>query len=192
MGAMTSVMLAMGAVSAATSVAGGIAQKREGEANAQAVRSESAYNAGIYRQQSGMVEQQKNLKAAQDDRKIRFVEGKHTAMTAAKGLELSGSPMAILVDTMTQLEMDKAITGYNYDMEKYGLESQAQSTERRGYTLASQYRSAGRNAMTAGIVSGISTLAMSGMSAAASKYAATAAAKTAINTSAGATIGAGV
>ena len=171
MGVMSSIMLAMGAASAASSIAGGISQNREAKANASAIEAESSYNAGVYRQQSGMVEQQKQLKAQQDARSIRFTAGKHTAITAAKGLEMSGSAMAILSDTLTQMEMDKAISSYNYDVQKYGLQTQAESTTRRGYTMASQYRSSGRNAMTAGIVSGVSTLAMSAMSAASSAYA---------------------
>lgn len=170
MGAMTAVMVGLGATSAVTQVVGGMQQKDEAEQNASAIRSESAYNAGVYRQQAGMVEQQKQLKAAQDARQIRFVEGQHTAVTAAKGLEMSGSAMAVLSDTLTQMEMDKAITGYNYDMDKYRLESQAVSTERRGMTLSSQYRSKGKNAMTAGIVGGMATFAGSMFQAAAYNY----------------------
>lgn len=182
MGAMTAALVGIGALGAATSVMGGMSQKKEAFSNASAIEQESSYNAGVYRQQAGMVEQQKQLKAQQDARSIRFAAGKSTAMTAAKGLQMSGSPMAILVDTLTQLEMDKAISSYNYDVEKTALESQAVSTERRGYTLASQYRSSGRNAMTAGIVGGLTTFAGSMFTASAYNYKAPAT-KPKINTS---------
>lgn len=170
MGAMTAITMGMGAFSAGTQIWGGVQSNAEGERNAQAVEGESQYNAGVYRQQSQMVEQQKNLKASQDARKIRFAEGAHTAITAAKGIEMSGSAVAVLTDTLTQMELDKAITGYNYDMEKYGLESQAVSTERKGATLASQYRSKGRNAMTAGIIGGLTTFAGATLTASARLY----------------------
>jgi hypothetical protein len=192
MGAMTAAIVGIGALGAATSVMGGMSQQKEANRNASAIQNEAAYNAGVYRQQAGMVEQQKQLKAQQDARNIRFVEGKTTAMVAAKGLEMSGSPMAILADTLTQMEMDKAISGYNYDMEKYSLESQAQATESRGFTLASQYRSQGRNAMTAGIIGGLTTFGGSLVSAGAYNYQAKTPAKTTVDTSAGAKIGAGV
>jgi len=189
MAALTAAIVGIGALGAATAVMGGMAQKNEAGRNAEAVRDEATYNAGIYRQQAGMVETQKQLKAAQDSRKIRFVEGQHTSVTAAKGIEMSGSAVAVLVDTLTQLEMDKAITSYNYDIEKYALNSQAEATERRGMTLSSQYRSQGRNAMTAGIVGGLTTFGGSLVSAAAYNYKAP---TTAVNTDAGAKKGAGV
>jgi len=170
MGAMTAAMLGMGALSAGAQMWGGIQSNAEGERNAQAVEGESQYNAGVYRQQGQMVEQQKNLKASQDARKIRFAEGTHTAITAAKGIQMSGSAVAVLTDTLTQMELDKAITSYNYDVEKHGLESQAVSTERQGATLASQYRSKGRNAMTAGIVGGLTTFTGSVLTASARLY----------------------
>jgi len=170
MGAMTAVMLGLGAVNAATQIIGGMRQKDEADANANAIIGESTYNAGVYREQAGMVQQQKNLKAAQDARKIRFAEGKHVAITANKGIQMSGSAVAVLVDTLTQMEMDKAISGYNYDVESHALESQAVSTERRGYTLASQYRSRGRNAMSAGIIGGLTTFAKTALYASARGY----------------------
>jgi hypothetical protein len=161
MGAMMAVGL--GVASAGSQIWGGYQQKKEAERNAQAIQQESIYNAGIYRQQADMVEQQKQLKMQQDARKIRFVEGKHTAITAAKGIEMSGSAMAVLIDTMTQLEMDKSIEAYNYDVKKYSLESQAQATRARGYTLAAQYRSGGKTAMMQGWIGGLTTLASTAM-----------------------------
>jgi len=168
MGAMTAAMVGMGAISAGMQMAGGMQEQREAESNASAIQSQAAYNAGVYRQQAGMVEQAKQMKAAQDARKIRFAEGRTIAMTASKGLMFSGSPAAILVDTITQMEMDKAISSYNYDVEKTYLESQARATESKGMTLASQYRSAGKNAAMNGLIGGLTTFAGSYMSASAS------------------------
>ena len=159
----TGVIAGLGVAQAGASIIGGIQQNREAKRNASAIESESAYNAGVYRQQAGMVEQQKQLKMQQDARNIRFAAGKTTAMAAAKGLQMSGSPMAILVDTLTQMEMDKAISAYNYDVEKVSLESKAVSTERRGSTLSSQYLRKGKDAMFGGIVSGLTTLVGTGM-----------------------------
>ena len=166
MGAMGTVMVGLGAINAGMSIMGGFQQKKEADRNASAIEGEAAYNAGVYRQQAGMVEQAKQLKQQQDARKIRFAAGKTTAVTAHKGIEMSGTPVAVMVDTLTQMEMDKAITAYNYDVEKYSLESSARATEYRGSTLADSYRRQGRNAMMGGIISGLTTFAGSALFAA--------------------------
>lgn len=162
MGAMTSVMVGLGVAQAGTQIIGGFMQKDEAYRNARAIQAEADYNAGVFKEQAKMIEHAKNLKTAQDNRMIRFAAGKHIAMTAGKGLEMSGSPIAVLEDTMTQMEMDKAIMQYNYDMQKYGVESQAEATRARGYTLASQYRSRGDTAMFAGLIGGMTTIAKTG------------------------------
>jgi len=168
MGAMTSIMVGLGVASAVQQFSAGNAMQVEAEYNAQAVTKEAKYNAGVYAEQAIMIENQKNLQASQDNRAIRFATGKHIAMTTSKGIELSGSAMAILSDTITQLEMDKAIGQYNLEVQKYGVLSQADSTLRKGETMASQYRRGGATARTAGIVGGLTTLfntaAYSGMS----------------------------
>jgi hypothetical protein len=158
MGAMTAIMLGLGAASAIQQFSAGSQQKTEAEYNATQVTKEAQYNAGVYRQQAGMIEDQKNLQAMQDDRAIRFAAGKHVAITAAKGIELSGSAMAVLADTMTQMEMDKAIGQYNFEMQKYTALSQAESITRKGDTVAGQYRRSGATAYTAGVTGGLTTL----------------------------------
>ena len=165
MGMMTGVMLA---VSAGAAIYSGYQEGAEADRNAEAVLSESNYNAGIYEQQAGMIEQQKNLKIAQDKRQIRFVQGETVAMTAHKGIELSGSPLAILVDSSTQMNMDMAINAYNYDMDKYAALSQADSIRRKGATTAGAYRRSGDTARMGGIVGGLTTMFSSGTSAASS------------------------
>jgi hypothetical protein len=184
MGAMTAIMVGLGAATAVQQVVGGYAQKKEAQANAQAIKQESIYNAGVYEQQAAMTEEAKQLKMQQDDRLIRFAAGKHVAVTSAKGLQLSGSALAILNDSMTQMEMDKNITAYNFDMEKYALKSQAESTVRRGNTLSAQYLRGGDTAMMSGVAGGLTTLMQTGFYVNAKNYA-----PKSINTTSGAMIG---
>ena len=184
MGAMTALMVGLGAASAVSQITGGMQAKQEAETNAAAIRAESAYNAGVYEQQAGMIEQQKNLKLTQDQRLMRFAQGKHVAVTSAKGLQLSGSALAILNDSMTQMQMDTAITQYNYDVEKYAVKSQGESVRRKGATMSEQYMSSGRTAMTAGIVGGLTSLMQVGFYSAARNYT-----PNKINTSGGAMTG---
>ena len=158
MGLMTTLLVGMGVAQAATQVMDGMAAKTEADYNASIALSESRYNAAILHQKAGMIEDQKKLQAAQDNRAIRMVMGRTTAVTAAKGIQLSGSPMAIMIDTRTQLEMDKLIGQYNLDVQKYGVISQAESVTRAGQTRAASYRRAGKTARTAGYVGALSTL----------------------------------
>lgn len=158
MGLMTSLLVGMGVATATTQVIGGMAAKDEADYNASIALSESKYNASVLHQQAGMIEDQKKLQAAQANRAIRMIMGRTTAVTAAKGIEISGSPMAIMIDTRTQLEMDKLIGQYNLDVQKYGVISQAEQVLRVGETRAASYRRAGVTARTAGYTGALSTL----------------------------------
>lgn len=137
MGLMTA---AIGIMGAGSQIAGGIAGYQEGR-----------YNATVLAQQAGMITAQKELEAAQYDRAIRFTVGKTIARTAGAGLEMSGSPMAVMIDTVTQMEMDKAIGQYNLEVQ-------------RRFTLAgaSMEKRRGAMALTTGIMGGFSTALQTG------------------------------
>lgn len=137
---MTGLMAGMAVGQAGLSIAGGYAQKREAE-----------YNAALLRQQAGMVGEQQKLEAMRYDRAIRRAEGQTVARTAASGLELSGSPMAIMIDTITQMELDKAIGQYNLEVQKTYIHGQARQTQM-----------AGRRAVQAGYTGAFSSLLQGG------------------------------
>jgi len=138
---MTATMFALAGAGAVNSIMGG-----------QAANKEAKYNASLLYEQAGMIENQKNLQTAQDERAIRFAMGRTVAATAKKGIEMSGSPMAIMIDTMTQMEMDKRITQYNYDMQKRGVIAQAEGVRRQG-----------KQAQRAGVLGGLTSLFQSTM-----------------------------
>jgi len=185
MGAMTAVMVGLGAMQAGTQIIGGMQQRDEARRNAAAIRQEADYNAGVYEEQAKMIDQAAALKAGQDARAIRFASSRHYAVTAAKGIEMSGSAMAVYADTMTQMELDKAITQYNYEVQKYGVKSQAEATRAKGYTLADMYRRKGDTAMFAGIMGGLTTIAQTGFAVALRNTNTGTAAKTDTDTSTG-------
>jgi len=159
MGAMTAIMLAMGV----QQVMSGYQAKGEASYNASLALSESKYNASIMQQQAGMIQNQKDLQLAQGKRAVKFVMGQTVQTAAAKGIEMSGSPMAIMIDTQTQMEMDIAIGQYNLEVQKFGVLSQAESIIRKGKTVASQYRRSGDNAVRGGWMSGITTMYSAGV-----------------------------
>ncbi len=120
MGAVTTALIGLGVLSAGMQIASGITKSKE-------IETEAEYNAAIYEQKAGMVEAQKGLEAYQYDRARGKARGKAIAVTAKAGLLLSGSPMAVMIDTETQMLLDKAVGQYNLEVEKrYALSGAAE------------------------------------------------------------------
>jgi len=125
MGAVTSAILGLGVLQASAQIASGITRSAE-------IKSQAEYNATVYEEQAEMVEAQKGLEAYQYDRAIRRARGVGVARTAKAGLLLSGSPLAVMIDTETQMLLDKAIGQYNLDIQKRYAVSGATEYRRRG------------------------------------------------------------
>jgi len=128
----TAALLGLGALQAGTSLVSGYAQSKEAK-----------YNASLYEQRAENIENQKGLTAYQANRQIEQVAGTTTARVAKSGITMSGSPMAILLDTYTQMEMDKRIQLSNLENQKQQSLSKAQAYRRQsknavfaGYTGA--------------------------------------------------------
>jgi len=142
MGFATTALVALGVMQVGTSIASGYAQKKEADYNARLLEQ----SAGMYDFQSSLIEKNKQLEAYQINRQIGQVMGSSRAMTAGKGITLSGSPMAIMLDTYTQMEIDKRIGQSNYEIQKYNVAVEKSRT----LSQAEAYRRQGRNAVFAG------------------------------------------
>jgi hypothetical protein len=116
------------------SIATGITQISAGNAKSK----QDTYNAGIYNQQAQQIDVQKSIESTQYNRAIRSTRGSIIARTAGAGLTMSGSPMAVLVDNLTQLEMDKSIGQYNLEMQKRYASSVSSEYERRAKVAKTQ------------------------------------------------------
>jgi len=115
------IMLAFSAVQAVQSVGQGYAQKAE-----------SKYNAAVLEGQAGMVDIQKGIEYEQYERLKRQTRGKAKAIMAKSGIEPTGSPMAVLLDTEAQINKDQIIGQLNLDRQKRGILSQKESVLRQG------------------------------------------------------------
>ena len=135
-GMTTSLLLAGGAVSAGTSILGGNMQ-------AKSIEQQADYNAKVYEQQAEMVTQKKKITDYQYGRAQGQMMGSIVSQTAGKGLTLSGSPMAILADTESQLKFDNAIADYNLDVERNYALSSAANERTRGANEAKEARFSG-------------------------------------------------
>ena len=147
---------------AAFSAVGSIMQGRAAEKQAQ-------FNAQIYEQQAGFSDVLSKLETERLDigmgidltqqlRAKSKMASTLMAYTAGAGLEYSGSPVAVMLDNLTQAGIDEEITKYNYAMEKsatiYGRQQ-----EKIGYlSRASQERYAGKMAKSSAYSSAFTTL----------------------------------
>ena len=141
MGLLTAAIAALGIMQAGQSIAGGIAQSTEAK-----------YNAKIKEQQAQMIGAAQNVEAMQYNRQIGRAASTSIQRTAKSGLAMSGSPMAKLLDTQTQMEMDKAIGQYNLEVQK-----------RFALSEAEQYKKQSKLYMTQGITQGFTQLLTTGL-----------------------------
>lgn len=131
-----------------------------GQAQARAYEQQAAYNAAVYQQQAAMIEQKKKITAEQYARERGRVKGAIVARTAGKGLTLSGSPLAVMADTESQLLYDQAISDYNVDVERNVALSHAAYIQQQGAQQAALARSTGRTNAFQTILSSGGALAM--------------------------------
>lgn len=106
----TALLVAGGAFSAATQILGSQQQ-------AKAIKGKAAYDSAVYEQQAEVIKEQKKISDYQYNRQAARARGEIVSKTAGKGLLLSGSPLAILADTESQMMFDKAISDYNLSVE---------------------------------------------------------------------------
>ena len=159
-------MFAVAAMIATTQIMAGQAAKKEGE-----------YNARIFEQQMGTIdiikdieekraETAKNIENKQYQRVKGQVVSTTIARTAKSGLDFGGSPVAVLVDTLTEVGIDQAIGKYNIDI---GIASRVHELEMErtsAFASAAESRRKGILARNAAYGNAFSTLMMGAYSSA--------------------------
>lgn len=103
------------AAMAGTQIFGGYAQSKEDK-----------YTASLYEAQAEAISEQKKIEAMQYQREARRVAGTTIANIGGSGLQFSGSPMKVFIDTLTQIQLDKMIGQYNLEVERRGALSTAE------------------------------------------------------------------
>jgi hypothetical protein len=149
---MTTALLATGIIGMGMSAYG---QYREGQDAAEA----SQYNANMARQSSEMeakmVEQSGELDASRQRKQVSRLIGTQKAYYAGSGVELSGSPLDLMIETAAEGELDAQIMEWNAKTKasaiRYGGQSQAAYDEKMAgtYARSGMYR-AGSTLLTQG------------------------------------------
>jgi len=108
---------------------------REGMDAAEASR----YNADISRQSAEMTERAGALDAMRQRKQVSRALGTQKAQYGARGVEWTGSPLNVMIESATEGELDAQIIEYNSKVKAAGYMSQASYDER----LADIYRRSG-------------------------------------------------
>lgn len=131
----TALIIAGAAAAGGSAVAGGISAKKQADENSK-----------IYQAQAAQIEQQKILTRKQFATRRQRMTGTIEARTGASGFEMSGNPLEVLNNNLEALEVDEKIAVSNLETEQQRAEDSSSFQKR-----------AGRDAMTAGIMKGVST-----------------------------------
>lgn len=99
---------------------------REGQDAAEASR----YNAEISRQNASMVEASGALDAARQRKQVSRLIGTQKALYGGAGVELTGSPLDVMINTAAEGELDAQIIEYNTKVKSMGMMSQAAYDEK--------------------------------------------------------------
>jgi len=155
-------MFAMTAVSAVTDIMAGSAAKKQADINAMLYEQQGAFyeqrgdlNARLYEQQAGFIDILKGLESERIDigmgidltqqlRAKSKLASTLMASTAGAGLEYSGSPVAVMLDNLTQAGIDEEITKYNYTMDKITSEYAREQEKIQALAEAGEARMGGR------------------------------------------------
>lgn len=127
---------AISAASAVNSISAGYAKKAEDN-----------YNATLLDNKAALSQAQQEIQQGQDTKKASQYLSKSLAIVAKNGLQPSGSAMAVITATQTQLNIDKAINSFNI-----------QQDINYSHAAADQQRRAGSSAVRSGYTSAFSAL----------------------------------
>jgi len=139
-------------------------QYKEGQDAAEASR----YNASVTRQnaatQASMVEQSGALEASQQRRSTQRVVSSQRARYGASGVELTGSPLNVMIGTSAEGELDARIIEYNTKVKSSQILSQAASQATYDEQLAKRYERSGLTNMGSTLLTSGSKFATSYLS----------------------------
>lgn len=111
-------------LAAASLIGGGLSawgQIKEGQEQRQA----NEYNAQISEQEAGVVRQNQVLNEYRQRKQLKQDVGSMTAAVAKSGIEMTGSPLDVIKDSIANAELDIDIGKYNSEVEARGKENDA-------------------------------------------------------------------
>lgn len=114
-------LLAMSAVQGISQIGQGYAQKAEAK-----------YNAAVKEGEASMIGVQQEIEYGQYQRLKGKTMATTTANIAKAGIMPSGSAMAVMLDTLTQIGIDQAYGKFNLEQKKIYVKAEADTYRRQG------------------------------------------------------------
>lgn len=134
--------------SGVSGIIGGVGQLQQ----AQQTEELGDRNARILEQRAKSEREGQALLEGQKRRLIRSRIGTQVAAVAGRGIKLSGSPLDVMVDSLTNAELDISIDKYNSEVTARGFESQAGMTRFEARQASAKKRfKAGRTFLSTGL-----------------------------------------
>lgn len=100
--------------------------------------SASSFNAGLSELQARLIEQSSFLDQYRMGRQKKQFTSMQRAQYARSGVTSEGSPLEVMADSASQLELDKQIAKYNADIQKNQYLSQANQQREQAKALKRQ------------------------------------------------------
>lgn len=166
------VMIAGAGLSAVGQIQQGYAASTAATANANLAEMQgreskiaSDYNAAVARANAEAIRASSEIDIQKQIKAKGALRGEQVAGYAKAGVKLEGSPLAVIIDSAAQAELDMAITRYNTETSASQAEYQAKEFTRQGQaavslasTQAAQQRAIGKYYIGQGWMSGAGTL----------------------------------
>tara|TARA_R110000803_G_scaffold57475_3_gene115409 strand:- start:783 stop:1241 length:459 start_codon:yes stop_codon:yes gene_type:complete len=113
------------AIAAGASAVSGMMGYKGNMASAKSMRQTAEFNAGLAENESVLLARAKRDEEVSLRRQSNRLVGTQRLMTAASGVQISGSPLQALFDTYASTEMDAAMIQYASNQEQVQKQSEA-------------------------------------------------------------------
>ena len=119
---------------------GGIVQGVGGLVQARGEERMGEYNAALYERQAQSTRVSQTLLAEQKKKIISAQTGSQIAAAGASGFRFSGSPITVMLDSLSNANLDLAIDRYNSEVKARGFEGEAGMSRYEGRQRAARSR----------------------------------------------------
>lgn len=139
-----------GTAAAGASVVGGIMGYKGNMAAAKNAKAVAEYNAQVAENEAVLLARQKRDQEESLRKQSDRLQGQQRVMTAASGVEMSGSPLGALFDTYISTETDAARIRYAGSIEQANKEAEAALIRTEGGARASSLKYAAYGSLLTG------------------------------------------
>jgi hypothetical protein len=155
-------MFAVAGMQAVTQIMSGRAQDKQAKLNASIYEQQAGFSDVLAKMEGERSDIARDIDLTQMRRAKSKMNSTLIANVAGAGLDLSGSPMAVMLDNLTQAGIDEEITKYNYATSKATNQYSREQEKVSMLSTASQLRYKGKIAKSNAYSSAFTTMMQGG------------------------------